>query len=236
MLNALSQIERSLLLQSVGTHRKGRKLSPIDVARMLKKALSSQTIESVAKDLELADTSVLRRFHSLLKLPTELQSLVVWGKQTGYLGFSVAAEITRLEKEDQIQRIATAALENSLSKEETRAILQRMARSKIDTEVAIQEILNLRPILEKQHLFMGLMPRCWQNAARPDEEARSRLRQRLASLIDASEILSVACSKERYSFLLKSSAVESPKIFQMLSREKIDNFVESLLCDDEDKP
>lgn len=233
MLNALSQPDRSLLLQSIGTHKANRKLSPIRVAQLLEKAMSVQTIESIAADLELSEPSTLRRILSLRSIPQALQPLVVWGRQAGYLSFSVAAEISRVQDTAKIQQLATAALERNFSKEETRAILQRSKRSNIGMTEAIDEILTLRPIVEQQHLYMGLIPTCWQNQLRPDDEARAKLRRRLAMLVDPSGILSVACNGDRYSFMLNSNAANNPKVAENLNRDEIDAFVKSLLCDDE---
>jgi hypothetical protein len=197
MLKALTHRDKSLLLQTLGTHKKDRKLLPALAAKLLKEALAQQTIVEIAEDLELTETSTLRRIISLLRLPSELQPLIVWGRQPGYLSFSVAAEVARLTGPKDIQKLAAIALEQNFSKEEARAVVQRLSRAGLTIEEAVSDILLLRPKKELQHLFFGVIPECWKSRGDADEATRAVLRRKLAQAIDPAGILSVSCRDGR---------------------------------------
>jgi hypothetical protein len=224
MLDALSPQEKALLLQSIGTHKKDRKLQPPQVAQLLAKAMRLQPIEDIASDLEMAETSTLRRILSLQRLPAECRPLVVWGGQPGYLSFSVAAELARASDQD-LPSLLAAALEERFSKEEVRGILQRGRRSGEPIHRAMDEIRAMRPVTERQYLFMGRLPANVTELG--DQEGRSFLRRALAKRFGAAAVLSVACQNGRFSFILSEEGVSGVKEGE-LSSSSLDSFVERL--------
>jgi hypothetical protein len=207
MLKALTQEERIDLIMSVGVHKKERRVSPIEVAELIIKSEKEQSLAEIAQEIHLKSDGMLRKFKALKKLPQELQALVNWNAPDGFLSFSTAFEITRLENLVDVEFISKAALENSLTKEEVQAIIQRAQRGNVSVQIALDEILKLRPIVERQYLFVGLVPKNYINEFEPDE-IRRRLRIGLAKIVGASNILSVSCRGERYSFMLSKSGLK----------------------------
>lgn len=227
MLTSLSPEERMDLLLSIGTHKKARKRSPLVVAELIDKALRSESLDDVAKDLELADTSVLRRFLALLTLPPEIGVMVTWGGDKGYLSFSTASEISRLQIAEQ-SIVAKLALERRLSRNEIRDIIQRRNRGNVSVEAAAKEILDMRPAIERQYLYVGIINR---DLVRDFEEGdlRGRLRKQIAQLVGASNILSANVRNGRFSFMLTEAAALQPDIKARLQSESLDEFINKLI-------
>ncbi len=63
-------------------------------------------------------------FLRLLELPEDIRHLVDWGGGNGVLGFSQAVELLRIRNTDQLNAIANAVLEHSLTSKETRQVAQ----------------------------------------------------------------------------------------------------------------
>ena len=160
MLDSLSSDERRDIILSIGTHKKNRRLSPIQVAQLLNHLYQIQGIplNQIAQELQLKNSSILRRFLSLLSLPSELQPLVRWGTSPGYLSFSVAAEISRAKDFDKITLLAKDALENQRSKEEIRAILQCNLRGGGSLTECIETIDSTRLKVTHYYVFLGQIP------------------------------------------------------------------------------
>ena len=223
MLAALTPEEQQDLIMSVGVHKKSRRLSPCQVSRLLRKASTQQSLQDVALDVDLRDDTVLRKFMSLERLPPEIQALVSWGTQPGSISFSVAAEIARVDSIVEIGQLAAAAVEHRLSKEETRSVIQRQRRAGISLDQALGEILKLRPIVERQHIFLGFL------SEDVDEElARRSIRRNLASLVGAQNVLAVKCRSQKFSIVLTSEGATSDQVRESLAPDHLQTFVNSL--------
>src|SRR5262245_60099145 len=100
-LAALSGEERKRLLLSVGTHRRERYLSPVEVAHLFQKATrGGDTLADLAAAVQLDGTSWVARFITLLKLTPDVQHMVDWGKSGSTLAFTSAVELARLPDVD----------------------------------------------------------------------------------------------------------------------------------------
>ena len=76
-MKGLSAYELRQLILSVGTHRSDRPLSPIEVAKLMRRALDmGETRKTLAGRLLLDDSSIIGRFMRLLSLPVQVQHLV----------------------------------------------------------------------------------------------------------------------------------------------------------------
>ena len=124
----------------------------------MQKARSEESIEDLARDVGLT-SSMVRRFLSLLDLPEEVQGSVGWGTTPGVMSFSAAAEIPRLPSREERLKLAATVIERRLSRDETKAVVQRRLRGNVLLEQATCEILKLRPAVEEQHLVVGLRTR-----------------------------------------------------------------------------
>ena len=106
-----------------------RPLSPMDVAREIKtlqKDLNNDQNELV-KRLPI-EQDMTKQFLSLLRLPPQVQDMVVWGeskKETGALGFSVAARIAMFDEPQDVLKLVGTVTEMSrpITKEEVKGML-----------------------------------------------------------------------------------------------------------------
>ena len=157
MLNGLSALELGRLRISVGygTHKKGRPLSPIEVAELIHRAHESgSSLNECASEIRLDKTGV-GKFLKLLDLPENLQHQVDWGKGKSFLGFSCAVELVRIPNQRTLQVVAKAVLEHGLTTKETRQVVQLLHRSKRHPQEVLYEVVGMRPTIERKHVFIG---------------------------------------------------------------------------------
>ena len=157
MNSKLSGLDLGRLRMSVGygTNKKGRPLSPIEVAEQIRNAQQGGAeLDTVAKEIRI-DKTGLRRFLILLDLPDEIRHLVGWGGSESTIGFSAATEIARMSGAENKKTIAESALSNKLKGKEIRQVVQLFNRSGRTVEECLTEVLNMRPIIEKRYVFLG---------------------------------------------------------------------------------
>ncbi len=152
---ALSKEERQKLLLSVGTHRGQRPLSPVEVAQLFSRMLAAgQTLADCARASNLEGTTWVSRFLRLLDLPDSVRHLVDWGSNVGSVTFSSATEIARLEGNEK-DLLAQGALLHRLSGVEVRQVVQLRKRSNRSLQACIDEVIGMRPTVERRYLYMG---------------------------------------------------------------------------------
>lgn len=155
-LGPLSADERRDLIVSIGTHRGKRRLSPVEVAQLLKKAIAggASPVECAA-GLQLKGASQILRFLALPGLPEEVQHIVDWGSSGQSLSFTTAFELTRLKSpEDQVDA-AEAALRYGMTSAEVRQLVQAKRRSGLPIPECVASVLKMRPQLTVRHVFVG---------------------------------------------------------------------------------
>ncbi|MYF51348.1 MAG: hypothetical protein F4220_14540 [Gammaproteobacteria bacterium] len=223
MLAALSPAERQDLIMSVGVHVKRRRAKPMRLAGLIDKALATDSLDEIADHVNLRDTTILRKLRSLKDLPEEVQNLVDWGTSNSGLSFSVAAEIARCADALDRRKLAQLALEHHLRKDDVQAIVQRASRAGCSVEDAAEEILKLRPDVEQQFLYVGML-----DGRVSDDVARRNIRRNLAKLVGAENVLAVRCGDGRFSVVLNSAGAESKNARQRLSSGKLQSFINEI--------
>ncbi len=156
MISGLTAEEEQALVLSVGTHRRGRRLSPLEVARLLHKLIcAGATRQACAARFQIGLTQV-SAFLNLLKLAPEVQDLADWGNTSvSMIPFSSLAQLVGLrEGTDQIQA-ARAILTHRLTWKEVVQLVQLRNRSGDSIEECITTVLKLRPEVERRHIFVG---------------------------------------------------------------------------------
>ena len=140
---------------SVGTHRGVRRLSPLEVAGIIEKAVDAGTSrKECASALGIGPTQV-GTFLKLLSLGSEIQHLADWrGTKNASVPFSTLAELARLPVNDQ-KKATEAVLRHDLRWKEVIQLTQIRDRSGLSIEECIESILKLRPQIETRHLFVG---------------------------------------------------------------------------------
>lgn len=144
------------IIFSVGTHKKDRRLSPVEVSEgFILAKRQGMTTRQIA-DLVDLDTSIVGRFIKLSKLSLNIRHLIDWGWSDTTISFSVASEISNLNSDEQRQ-IIDFILKYSLVKSEVIQVLQIRQRTSKKIGECIEEILRLRPTIIKKYLFAGVI-------------------------------------------------------------------------------
>ena len=158
MLADLSALELGRLRMSVGygTHKKGRPLSPIEVGKLIRRIKEAEdgSIEACAKAINL-DKSGISRFLRILDLPEDIQHLVSWGAKKGSIGFSAATQLARLKDTRAQQIVVDTVLSKGLNSKEIQQVVQLNTRSGRDIDECLKEVIGMRPVIEKRHVFIG---------------------------------------------------------------------------------
>ena len=157
MLRGVTALELGRLRVSVGygTHKKGRPLSPVEVAELVRRARSAgNTLAECARAIRIDETG-LGRFLRLLELPDDLRHLVDWGSGKYVLGYSRAVELVRIPDLDDMRTVANAVLESGLTSKETRQVVQILERSGRSASDVLREVLGMRPVIERRYVFIG---------------------------------------------------------------------------------
>lgn len=157
MLPGLSGLEIGRLRMSVGygTHKRGRPLSPVEVGELLWRAQSAgASLRDCATCLKLSDSQV-SRFLRLSELSADVRHLVAWGRGSDSIGFTTASQIARVDDKDGQRALATAVLEQKLQMDEVRQVVQLRQRSGRAIEECLQEVLDMRPTVERHYVFIG---------------------------------------------------------------------------------
>jgi hypothetical protein len=230
----LTDNESTDLIMSVGTHQSKRRIGPVQVAQLLERASRFQSLESIASALSLRDATLPKKFVSLLALPEEIRSLVSWGSAPGFISFSSASEIARAKRnltEEALLVLSCVVLEHGLSKTELQAIVQRISRGHVPLREAVQEILAMRPVVERQYVFMTSTPPAIRDSESV-ELGRIKARQHLASAIGARNLLSVSVTPKTLTFVvLGDSDGHPPPPLRGITSESLKQFVESVFID-----
>ena len=157
----------AMLLASLNAHGTKRPLLPIEVAQGI-----SDVYDDLGKDMKETvkrlpvGSDIVGEFLRLLKLPLRVQEAVSWGesnKETGSIGFSVAAKIAKLNNsEDVLELVGTILdMQRPPTKEEIKNILglKKRVPNKAISE-CIAEVINVTRTVTIQHfLFItGIKP------------------------------------------------------------------------------
>lgn len=179
MLAGLNALELGRLRLSVGygTHKKGRPLSPVEVGSLLRTSLDQgMSLHDCAKVLQLAGTGHIGRFLRILELSDDLLHLVDWGAGKNFVGFTAAVELVKVKDAKDQRVIADAILSHGLNSREVRQIGQLRKRSGRTVELCIDEVLGMRPMVEKHYVFVGsVAKRCISQLAGLTQAARDSI-------------------------------------------------------------
>ena len=136
------------IIYSVGTHRSGRRLSPIEVSEGFMIAKKQGMSVKEISDLVDLDSSMVGRFIKLSNISLNIKHLIDWGWSDTTISFSVASELSSL---------SDSVLEYSLVKSEVIRILQIKKRSGKTIDQCVGEIIKMRPEIVKRYLFAGVI-------------------------------------------------------------------------------
>ena len=157
MVQELSPETQRDLILSLGTHQTRRRLSPVEVARLIDEVYrKGASFQEIAQLVNFGSTSTLREIHRLLALSPDIQHLVGWGKPTAStLPMKSAQQIARLSLSSDQLAATEATLLHKLTSEETRQLVEMKIRSLEPIDDCVHAVLRLRPTVERRHLFLG---------------------------------------------------------------------------------
>ena len=153
-MSGISPESKRDLILSVGIHKTERPLSPIEVAELLEKLISSGTTKKEISREILLDSTMISRFLRLLNLAPEIQHLIGWGGESR-VSFSTASEIARLKTSEEHRYLAKCTLEHGLSKSEVIQIIEVRNKFGKPIDRCVEEILKMRPRIITRYLFVG---------------------------------------------------------------------------------
>ena len=116
-----------------------RKLSPIQVGQQVQILCATHELVAIAEKVGLRDLGTLRQFLRVLALPKDVLGRIVWGRQTGQVSFSVAAEITRAKSVEDQRALINAAAESSWSKQDIQKLLRKARSEQMPIQTLIDE-------------------------------------------------------------------------------------------------
>ena len=155
------------LLASVNVSHFDRPLTPIEVAKEIKKLQTelSDNKNELNKRLSLSP-SIIADFLRLLKLPKQIQDIIVWGrpnKDSGEISFTAARHIAKFnDKKDILKVVGTIhSLPKSITSKEVQNIISiRQTNPDKPIEQCIKETLDVsRPKLLEYYIFIsGIKP------------------------------------------------------------------------------
>lgn len=158
MLPGLSSLDIGRVRMSVGygTHKKGRPLSPVEVGRLLRRAQSAgASLQDCAEFLKLSKDQA-SRFVRVSELPADLRHLVEFGRSAdSKIGFTTAVQLARMSDREDQSAVATAILEQGLQTDEVRQVIQLQKRSGRAMKECLQEVIAMRPTVERHYVFIG---------------------------------------------------------------------------------
>lgn len=158
MLAGLNALELGRLRMSVGygRHKAGRLLSPVEVGLLLRKARDEgMSLRDCAEAVQLDGTGHIGRFLRILELPEDVRHLVDWGAGKRFIGFTSAVELAKLQDPEDQRTVAAAVLSKGLNSKEVRQVAQIRKRSGRPVEACVDEILGMRPTVERRYVFIG---------------------------------------------------------------------------------
>ena len=179
MLRGLSEREfKELLLSVGGTAKLRRPLEPVEVGQLCAKAeRAGVSRKEVTAALQLKDASMVSKFVRLSRLSPSIQHLVEWGQSSdGAIGFSVAAQMARVDPSDQAD-LAEMVLKYRLSKTEMISIIQLSQRSGELLADCVTRVVNRRAQVSVRHVVLGAVSDTALQTAleRLDQTERDRL-------------------------------------------------------------
>lgn len=138
-----------------GGRQPGRPLAPTEVGRLLKLAVEHGASRSECSEKVNLNPTTVGRFLRLASLPVAIRDWIDWGTPKDFVGFSSAAELVRLPSHDEQRVVAEAVLSQRLTSKEVRQVVQLRTRAARPIQECVQEIVGMRPVVERRYVFMG---------------------------------------------------------------------------------
>jgi hypothetical protein len=173
------------IIASVGTHKKKRPESILEIAKSMEADLPNYAKAELARKYDFKGPTMVDRFLGVLKLPPDIQRRVAWG---GPLGLDKAYRISKLSSDDEKRRLVEEIFKTPMSTMEVRHVLELKRKN---PELTIDELVKLvrsyRPVInEIQVLVVELdedTKRALNLTPENTKEVEGIVRSRVASIL-----------------------------------------------------
>jgi hypothetical protein len=155
LLPGLTAEESKGLILSVGTHHGKRPLSPMEVAKLFKKALfHGASREECASFVRLKGPDMVLRFLRLLDLNHFVQHSTDWRQTGASISFTSAWRLSTLPNKAQ-EGACIEIMANQLTTKEVEQVVQLKQRSGRGFAECLAEVVGMRPTITKIHVILG---------------------------------------------------------------------------------
>lgn len=186
-LFGLEPLAYQRLILSVGSHRKDRPLSPLEVADSFQLMMRhGATLRDCAGAVHLDGTTMVSRFLRLLQLDRDVAYAVDWGQSRATMGFTTAADLSRI-KDAGVQRVLyRQILTRGLTSSEVKQVIQVHKQTGFAIPECVDQIAALRPEVDVRHVIIGSIidPDITRQLKKIDQKARDAVMTRsMASIL-----------------------------------------------------
>ena len=156
-MKGLTTAEHQSLILSIGTHRRIRRLSPVEVANLIQKSVHAGMSRTDCATALGVQADQISRFLRLLQLHPEVRCLASWGNSDlGKVPFTTLTYLTPLTWEDQMH-VTSAIIQHRITKEEVKQIIQIFRRSNASPSESVRRVLKMRSRVEDKYIFFGMI-------------------------------------------------------------------------------
>jgi len=229
--SALTKTEWIDLKLSVGTHKKNRRLSPLQVTSYLQKLRDAgATIDQISREIILGPSTIYK-FLRLNYLPDEFRNKICWGYEKNRLSFMKAALVISyaLNTKEQII-LLNNILEYEIKRKEVQQIVELKSRSKIDINNAIEEVIHDRVKEIKRNMMIGYVNDDVKSLLYEDENINNeKFNDILKNSLPLVEIFSAKLDSDRFTILTDEFGQKQIEIKAIKEKTDFSNYIMNLI-------
>lgn len=228
------------LLASVGTHQHERPLTPIQVSNLIQRLFVEQqeTIQQISKRLGFKDetNTQTKYFLRLQKLPKQIHAVLGWGNaEPDKVPFTIGVYFTELNDNNEIIKGIKACLENDISKNEARRIVDLKKKNPtMPIEECIEKVKKIRPIITVSYIISNKIHKSAKEqlsnmSKKQNKSIKEIILELLKNNISKGEILSVLIKEQTVFLSVDENAFEEIENLTKRMSTTLENFLEKLL-------
>ena len=153
----ISPDERKNLILTLGTHRKTRRLSPVEAAQIIDKAISGGMSREDVASLCLVSVDMVMKIRKLVTLTPGVRHMIEWGGGPSTVSPSVGTEIARLVDSSHQEQLCALSLQWKLIKREVLAIIDFVNRLGLSVDNAVERVVSQRTVKKQLYVVVGAL-------------------------------------------------------------------------------
>jgi hypothetical protein len=231
------------LLASVGTHQHERPLTPIQVSNLIQKLFDEQqeTTQQISKRLGFKDKThtQTKNFLRLQKLPKQIHGALGWGNaEPDKVAFTIGVYFAELNDNNEIIKGIKACLENDISKNEARRIVDLKKKNPATPiEECIEKVKKIRPIIDVSYIISNKILKSTKEqlnniSIKQNKSMKEILLELLKNKISKGKILSVLIKEQTVFLSVDEHAFQEIENMTKKMSTSLENFLEKLLVEE----